>query len=352
MAESQAVVIVGVGLTTPVGLSAAETAASVRASTMAMEETDFRDHRFDRVILGEVPDEGLAPLAEAVSQTPGVTAREERMLRLATNAMRECVAPLQGRRLPLGICLALPELETTLPLDGGTFLRRLALQVGGIVHPAGSDASHRGRAGGVIAIGQAVLTIERGIANFIIAGGVDTHRDAYILGTLDLEHRLKSNDHHDGFIPGEGAGFLLLASERAAAAEGLPVIARLSGVAMGFEAGHLYSSTPYRGDGLASAIAQIAAAGAAPVGEVYSSMNGESHWAKEWGVSFIRNRAAFAPDYGMHHPADCFGDTGAACGPLMAGLAALGIRGSYRRPPALVYGSSDRGARAAVMVTA
>jgi 3-oxoacyl-[acyl-carrier-protein] synthase-1 len=54
----------------------------------------------------------------------------------------------------------------------------------------------------------------------------------------------------------------------------------------------------------------------------------------------------------MHHPADCFGDTGAACGPIMTGLAALGIRGSYRRAPALVYGSSDRGARAAMMVTA
>lgn len=352
MPESQQAVIVGVGLTTPVGLSAAETAASVRASTMAMEESDFRDHRFDRVVLGEVPDEGLAPLADGLLRSPGLTAREERMLRLATNAIRECVAPLQGRRLPLGICLALPELETKLPLDGGAFLQRLAVQVGGTVHPAGSDGSHRGRAGGVIAIGQAVLTIERGIANFIIAGGVDTHRDAYVLGTLDLEQRLKSNDNHDGFIPGEGAGFLLLASERAATAEGLAVIARLSGVAMGFEAGHLYSSTPYRGDGLASAIAQMAAAGVAPVAEVYSSMNGESHWAKEWGVSFIRNRAAFAPDYGMHHPADCFGDTGAACGPIMAGLAALGIRGSYRRPPALVYGSSDRGARAAVMVTA
>ena len=49
----------------------------------------------------------------------------------------------------------------------------------------------------------------------------------------------------------------------------------------------------------------------------------------------------------MHHPADCSGDSGAACGPIMAGLAALGIRDSYRRTPALVYGSSDRGARAA-----
>ena len=54
----------------------------------------------------------------------------------------------------------------------------------------------------------------------------------------------------------------------------------------------------------------------------------------------------------MHHPADCHGDTGAAAGPLMAGLAALGIRDGYRRPPRLVYGSSDRGERAALVVGA
>jgi 3-oxoacyl-[acyl-carrier-protein] synthase-1 len=54
----------------------------------------------------------------------------------------------------------------------------------------------------------------------------------------------------------------------------------------------------------------------------------------------------------MHHPADCLGDTGAACGPIMAGLAALGIAGGYRRSPCLVYGSSDDGPRAALGVLA
>ena len=85
--------------------------------------------------------------------------------------------------------------------------------------------------------------------------------------------------------------------------------------------------------------------------EVYSSMNGESHWGKEWGVAFIRNKAAFDPDHGMHHPADCFGDTGAACGPLMAGLAAVGLSQAYRDSACLVYGSSDRGQRTALTVS-
>jgi 3-oxoacyl-[acyl-carrier-protein] synthase I len=158
----------------------------------------------------------------------------------------------------------------------------------------------------------------------------------------------------DGFIPGEGAAFLLLAGESAAAARGLTALARVSRVAMGFETGHLYASEPYRGDGLAATFQQLFASGevGGPVAEVYSSMNGESHWAKEWGVGYLRNRAAFQPEHGMHHPADCYGDVGAASGPLMVGLAALGIKAGYRRSSSLVYGSSDFGARAAMVVSA
>ena len=128
----------------------------------------------------------------------------------------------------------------------------------------------------------------------------------------------------------------------------------VSAVALSTEPGHLYSEESYRGDGLAQAVQQLAQAGAlvGPIREVYSSMNGENHWAKEWGVGYLRNRGAFLPVYRMHHPADSFGDTGAACGPLMIGLAALGIRGNYRRSPAVVYGSSDHGQRAALVVSA
>ncbi|MGH7129888.1 MAG: hypothetical protein ACREIV_15060, partial [Planctomycetaceae bacterium] len=135
---------------------------------------------------------------------------------------------------------------------------------------------------------------------------------------------------------------------------GLRPLGIVHGWSQAMEPGHLYSEQPYRGDGLAMAVQQTVASASSvlPVGEVYSSMNGESHWAKEWGVAFIRNRTAFAEDYRTHHPADCFGDTGAASGPIMAGLAVLGFADAYRTPPALVYGSSDRGQRAAVLITA
>jgi 3-oxoacyl-[acyl-carrier-protein] synthase-1 len=192
------------------------------------------------------------------------------------------------------------------------------------------------------------------VADYVLAGGVDSFRDLFILGTLDAEQRVKSEDNLDGFVPGEGAAFLLLASAAAVIRNNLQPLAHVSDVAMGFEKGHLYSSEPYRGDGLSTTLTQAFASGAssAPIAEVFSSMNGESHWAKEWGVSFLRNRNWFGPELRLHHPAEFVGDVGAAFGAVAVALAAHGMRGYYRRSPTMVIGSSDRGQRAAVVVTA
>ena len=347
------VVIVGAGMITAVGLSAAETAASVRSGTARFAESSILDKRFEPFVLAEVPDEGLPELTEEVAKV-SLTAREARMMRLATVALAGCLKSLPEGEPPPGLSLALPETETTRPLEHEEFLKHLLEQTGGRFDAKRSDASHRGRAGGLNAIGQASELIRRGRAKFMLAGGVDTYRDLYVLGTLDMEKRVKSGANLDGFIPGEGAAFLLLADRGAAIGAGLAPWGTVSVVAQTMEPGHLYSEEPYRGDGLAQAVQQLAQLGGfgGPIQEVYSSMNGENHWAKEWGVVRIRANGTFSPEHGMHHPADCYGDTGAACGPLMTCLAALGIKEGYRGAPALVYASSDQGRRAALSVSA
>src|SRR5690349_9611904 len=103
MPQENPVVIVGIGMTTPVGLSALETAASVRAATMGLSQSDFRDKRFDRVVLAEVPDGGVGGLAEALVDEPGLSSREARMLCLAEHALRDCVAPVVDVRGKIGV---------------------------------------------------------------------------------------------------------------------------------------------------------------------------------------------------------------------------------------------------------
>jgi len=345
------VVVVGVGMISAVGLSTAETAASVRAGTARFTETSMLDHRFEPFVLAEVPEDGLPDLAEGL-EGMGLTAREARMLRLATPALTECVKALPAGEPAPALVLALPETETTKPMDGATFLTRLARQVGATFDVKGSDASQRGRAGGLAALGQAAEAIRTGRAKFMLAGGIDTYRDTYVLGTLDaIEKRVKSAANLDGFIPGEAAGFVLLAARSPAANAAMALV---SPVFEAIEPGHLYSKEPYRGEGLSLAVQQLVTSGVAKgqIQEVYSSMNGESHWAKEWGVARIRQNGRFSAEHGMYHPADCFGDTGAACGPLLVGLAAVGVVRDSRRACCLVYCSSDHGQRAVLVVTA
>ena len=351
---SEPIVVVGVGMTTSIGLTAAETAASVRARMSRFSESTIQDKKRQPYTLAEIPDDAISDVAVAVEKGASrLTAREQRLVQLAVHALRESRAPLGDAAPPLSVCLALPEAETTRPVNRAATLRSLCSAVGQAVQAERSDASHIGRAGGLAAIGQAIAALQSGHSEFIIAGGVDTYRDAYVLSALDVARRVKSESNWDGFVPGEAAAFLLLTRARSASQRGLPVLATISPVSFGFEPGHLDSKETYRGDGLATTISGLLALGGFenPIAEVFSSMTGESYWSKEWGVAYLRNKDAFSSSHGMHHPADCYGETGAASGPLLVGLATLGIQRNYRRAPALVYASSDRGARAATIVS-
>jgi len=90
--------------------------------------------------------------------------------------------------------------------------------------------------------------------------------------------------------------------------------------------------------------------GLAPIQCVYASFNGERYWAKEFSVAMIRNRDRFRSDHQMEHPAECFGDLGAAHGATMLALASMALAGGYRGAPALVYSSSDYGTRAVALL--
>jgi 3-oxoacyl-[acyl-carrier-protein] synthase-1 len=211
-----------------------------------------------------------------------------------------------------------------------------------------------GRAAGLMAIEKAMRMIEEDPSLLVLAGGVDTYYDLYVLGTLDMENRINSELTMDGFTPGEGAGFLLLTSEENAAADGFDILGRINAATSGEESGHMYSEEPYRGEGLATAVTEALVgleSNEMEIKTVFSSMNGENHFAKEWSVAYLRNQEKINTDFAMEHPADCFGDIGAASGPVMIGLALTGFAKDYIKRPALVYASSDRAPRAACVVS-
>ena len=273
------------------------------------------------------------------------------MLRLAHAALDQALAILPKDADALPLLLGLPEHHTTQPIDASRFLTRLAIQSKAALDLKRSAAAPRGRAAGVLALKQAAARIESGECPYVLVGGVDSLVELYVLGTLDRQGRIRGEKVSDGFSPSEGAAFLLLTTAARAAAQGLEVLAQLVGAASAQESGHVYADEPYLGDGLAAAFTELlAAAPAEAIGCVYASFNGERYWAREFGTARIRNSRHFADDLQMEHPAECFGDLGAAFGPTLAALAAHGVANGYRRAPCLAYASSDHGDRAAILL--
>ena len=345
------IVIASAGVVTPIGLSLAETAASARARVARIREIEWRDRRFEPFIVGTVPDDGLPDLADGLAELP-LQYREARMLRMAHVALEETLAPLKGKAGPVPLLLGLPEQHTTLPLQPKAFLAHLDVQVPGMLDIERSVAVSRGRAGGLMALREAAARLSRGDASFVLVGGVDSLVDLYVLGTLDLQGRIRNEVNSDGFSPSEGAAFLLLSLAPTAQANGLTPLANLIGSAHGHEPGHLYSEEKYLGEGLAGTFASLLAEASPPqpIASVYSSFNGERYWAREFGVARLRHSKAFVPEHQMEHPAECFGDMGSAQGPALAALAAHAVQQGYRQPPCLVYASSDYGDRAASLL--
>jgi len=91
------VVIVGTGMMSAVGLTAAETAASVRAATMRFTETTWLDKRFESFTVAEVMEEALPDLVPTFAEEKNLTYRESRMLRLGTIPLIECIKPITSK---------------------------------------------------------------------------------------------------------------------------------------------------------------------------------------------------------------------------------------------------------------
>ena len=99
----------------------------------------------------------------------------------------------------------------------------------------------------------------------------------------------------------------------------------VNGAASAMDAGHRYGDAPARGEGLAAALEQVRQRignPPAPIATTFAGFNGESFDAKLWGVARLRHNDFFSPDMVIEHPADKFGDAGAAMGAILIALAA------------------------------
>jgi 3-oxoacyl-[acyl-carrier-protein] synthase II len=138
------------------------------------------------------------------------------------------------------------------------------------------------------AIGEAMLRIRRGEADAMVAGGVDALSEPLmVVGFSKLGALSTRNDDpqsasrpfdrdRDGFVLGEGAGFLILEEEQHARRRGAAILARIEGWGCSCNAWRITDSPP---DGRGAAQAMAAAlrdAGLAPADIGYVNAHGTS----------------------------------------------------------------------------
>lgn len=341
----QAVEVTAMEMITPIGADAIQTAASVRAGISAYQESKFSNKQSSPMTMALVPDEALPPLGKELTKIPALSGRQQRMLRLATPPIQQ-LADAASHQPAVPLLLAGPEkLPGRRSVVSDKFLKQLKLQAKVPIDLANSYVFPHGRAGGLYALEAAMLMIEQGVAQQVMVGAVDSYSDEELLKKLDDEDRILANGVMDGFAPAEGAAFMLVqaATDKSRIKLYPPGIAK--------EPGHRYANEPYRGDGLSSAVTEaVSQLANNTVKTVLAGFNGENFNAKEWGVAMIRNSRKIDTEFNMVHPADCFGDTGAALGLMLIQLAILGLDKGYYQGPILAWCSSEMAQRAAVCV--
>ncbi len=349
MEDQFRIYIAETSMITAIGANTAMSAAAFNAGISAFVETDILNKKLKPIKMAMVPDEVL-PGINSKLLTQKLPDRQLRLIKIASTALIQLAAKLPVEQ-PLPLYLALPEYlpEHSAALKGD-FIKQLILQSGVPLNQEESLIAKVGRAGGLHAVEIAQKYLSTPGNDYVIIGGVDSYWDPYLLAKLDAEDRILVEGNGDGFIPGEGACFLLLASDRVKGRLRTPYV-ELSRPGFSNEKGHRYSEEVYKGDGLAKAAKKALDNGSPPqVDSLWTSMIYDGYCYKELGVTLTRNQSFISDTMKINHPADCFGDLGAAVGcTLLATISAL-ANNAKGMGNHLVLCSSDLQHRAAICV--
>lgn len=344
----QSICIVGTGARTAVGLSAPATAAAARAGIAAMGNHPF------------MIDKMGAPMVVCADPTlPVELETMERFLELALTPAREAMMVLlEKSKAPprVSVLLALPEERPGTPkYFQNKFAERFGSALAKEVNIQQLTCHSLGHAGGLFCLEQALSLIQSGKSQFCLVGGIDSYLEPETLEWLDDLEQLHSETTIWGFCPGEGAGFCLLTSAEVAASLGLPITIELLSAASAKEANPIKTETVCIGQGLSEAFKKSLAhlPRDNQVHHTICDMNGEPYRGNEYGFAVLRSPGKFADDADFMTPADCWGDVGAASGPLFAVLATFAAKKGYAPGPnTFLWVSSEGGLRGAALLRA
>lgn len=340
-------VIVGLGARTHAGLNAQQVTLATRAGKMRPRESHLVDRHGEPVSTCRMPS-----IADDVMGLQRFVALGAPALMQASWPWRENHVRFGRSVPPLPIVVALP--STYRP----GFDRRLERElfpwlqekVGFALDAQRAALCTKDRGGGVQAFQWAMALLDQG-ADAVAVGGIDSYFDPDCLEWLDAEYRLHALETENGFIPGEGAAFVLLT--RRSRTSGLRKLASIVGCGLVDEPRPYGSDEPTHGLGMTMAIREAAGslAKARRIPWQLTDVANERHRVDEWQLASARSFRCFTEDVKHDQPLLKTGDVGAASAAMLAVMACTHWElGSAPGDVALIATHSDRAERGAMIV--
>lgn len=330
----------------PVGTRASMTAASIRAGiSRLMKHPDFEDKMWNRITVG------LAAFAD-----PDLM-YIDRLLELTIPALKDVILPLetfQEKISPIPLIIGLPEARPGLPEDlKQTIKTSISDLEKEIKTKFVVEFIAKGHSSGLIAMEAAVEKIDNEETDFCLIGGIDSYVEEETLSWLEENGRLYGSGKKTGFIPGEAAGFCLLASQKAVKKYNMIILAKITGVSSTYEKNSYDSGKICTGDGLTQVISKAAEdmPDGQPFHQLFSTLNGERYHNSEFGYAAARLGKFILNVGDVVAPVNCWGDLGAASAPLLISLATESGRKGYAPGPfSLIFTSSLGTSRAGAVL--
>ncbi len=338
------------GMITSIGYNTAMTVLAARAGINQFKVSAYVNQNRESITMAAVPDTIFDEFEGEIDI--GVLHSElmDREIKMAITAVTEVLSK-QRLKLPVPLILALPEEVTNVSHCPAKKMMINLAKYTDMIDQQQSRTVQTGRAGGIQALDLAQRYLYDLGHDYILVGGSDSYSSYALLNHLNQKERTTAPGVVNGFVPGEAAAFLLLTRHPQLAAVYEGYVTALNPPGSAEETGHIYSEEPYRGEGLSRAFQKaLADYRGQPIENIYSSMNGEHFWAKEFGVATVRNRQYIHEDANIEHPADCYGDIGVATGPVLIACATENMKKQQEPAASLVYSSSDSAWRAAVLM--
>jgi hypothetical protein len=334
----------GWGAVTPVGLTAAQTCAAIRAKVSGFREA----------VVGLPPEESqLVARVQAkwtLRKTPA-----DWLSNLASRAIAECLRDEQPDSRHTVLMLAPPEEFREHPWATGSdeapVIRRIESRLGLRFHPRSAVLSG-GPASVFQALGAARTLFADPTVHHCIVGGMDSLINHNDIDRLRAANRLRDARNPQGLVPGEGASCILVSPTPRW--RRFRPLAQVLGIGAANESDTVLGPRYSVGHGIRAALST--AVGETDGGEpslefVASTFNGERYGAWESLIARTRFYRTRKERIEIIYPAMSVGEMGTAAPALTVIVAATAMaRGYAPGNRAMCEAASDEGLRAACVI--